>query len=100
MAVEHHLRATLGDVPELVYGDGQKVGGQRERLAVEVAGGVGEAAIAVVPLGPVLVELAVERIAFAGEKERIVGGGVELFLHDRTDESQRVARGAVDLRGA
>ena len=85
---------------ELGDGDRQEVGSERERLAVEVAGGVGEALIAAIALRPVRAELQIERLAVVGKEERIVGRGVDLALGDvaRVARWRRASRRAPAAR--
>ena len=100
VAVEEHGRAALGDVGQLRERDREEVGGERDRLAVEVAGGVGEARVAAVRRRPVLAEAKIERLTLVGEEERVVGGGVDLALRDGARVFDGVPRRAVDLRSA
>ena len=89
-----------GDVGQLGEGDAEKVGGERDGLAVEVAGGVGEALVAAIAVRPVVAELDVERFGLTVKKKRVVGGGVDLALGDVARVADGRARGAVNLRRA
>ena len=74
------LDPPLGDGAELGGGERQHVGGERHRLAVEVA--------------------ARDHLASIGEDQRVVGDGVHLHQHLALDVGEQVAAGAVHLRHA
>ena len=62
VGIDQVLDAPLADAAQVGDGRGQQVGGQRDRLGVEVAAG--------------------EHLAGVGEDQRIVGGRVHLALDD------------------
>ena len=78
--VHEPLGAALADRAEVGGGDGQQVGGDRHRLAVEVP--------------------ARQDLARLREDHGVVGGGVHLDLVDAGHVAERVPRGAVHLRHA
>ena len=77
--VDEPIAAALADRRQVRHADGEQIGRERHRRAVEVA--------------------ARHEVAFLGEHHGVVGRGIQFHRHHVPDECQGVARRAVDLRG-
>src|SRR6266446_3435970 len=78
--VDEVFHAPLADAAQVSHRGGKVVGGQRDRLSVEVS--------------------ARDDLRGVGEDQRIVGGGVHLTLDNTRHFGQGIAQGAVYLRHA
>src|SRR5206468_2295064 len=83
---------------QLGQGDRQNVGGNGDRLAVKVSGGVGEPLLPAIRRRPVSAEAQVPWLSILREKKRIVRRGVDLPLGDAAGKGDRVAARAVHQR--